>query len=205
MLYDVTAHALVSAASYRITIIVVPLLVSSEVEVLCSVVKKRLRVMQRTGLAVVLLVTVLAGTGCSQDDCNPPSTGDLESVIATIIQAGDSAAPPQITLSNSNVVCRAFSQQQDLLRVVSVVVEYTCNGHPNCQSGTAVEQIESGCQSGSWSNIVFGSSEPSEIVSVPNGANFSTTGRDDCSFCLSTQLAENLGATTDPVTHCVGE
>ena len=124
-------------------------LVSSDVEGLCLVVKKRLRVMQRTGLAVVLLVAVVVETGYSQDDCNPPTASDLETVIATIIQAGDSAAPPQITLSNSNIVCRAFSQQQDLLRVVSVVVEYTCTGHSNCQSGTVVEQIESGCQSGS--------------------------------------------------------
>ena len=160
--------------------------------------------MSNAGL-VCLLVSVLVGTGCSQDDCNPPSTGDLESVIATIILAGDSAAPPQINLLNSNVVCRAFSQQQNRLRYVSVVVQYTCTGHSNCQSGTVVEQIESGCQSGSWSNTVFGSSEPTEIVSVPNGATFSTPARDDCSFCLSTQLAAMQGPTTDTVTHCVGE
>ena len=156
-------------------------------------------------LRTLLLVAVVVGTGYSQDDCSPPGRSDLESVITAIILTGDSAEPPQIILSNFNVVCRAFSQQQDLLRVVSVVVEYTCTGHSNCQSGTVVEQIESGCQSGSWSNIVFGSSEPSEIVSVPNGATFSTTARDDCSLCLSTQLATGQGIPTDTVTHCVGE
>ena len=202
MLYDVHTHALVSAASSHH---IVPLFVSSEVEILCSVVKKRLRVMQRMELAVVLLVAVVIETGYSQDGCSSPSTGNLESVIATIIQAGDSAAPPQINLLNSNIVCRAFSQQQDLLRVVSVVVEYTCTGHSNCPPDTAVEQIESGCQSGSWSNTVFGSSDSSEIRSNPDGATFSTTAREDCSFCVSTQLALGQGIETDTVTHCVGE
>ena len=161
--------------------------------------------MKMSAAKLVLLTAVVVGTGYSQDGCSSPSTGDLENVIATIILAGDSAAPPQITLSDSNIVCRAFSQQQDLLRVVSVVVEYTCTGHSNCQSGTVVEQIESGCQSGSWSNTVFGSSEPTEIVSVPNGTTFSTPAREDCSFCLSPQLAGGQMITTDPVTHCVGE
>ena len=162
--------------------------------------------MQRTGLAVVPLVAVVVGIGYSQNDgCMSPTTSDLEAVIAKIIQGGESAALPQITLSNFNIICRAFAQQQDLLRIVSVVVEYTCTGSGNCPSGTAVEQIESGCQSGSWSNTVFGSREPSEIRTQTPGADLSTTARDDCSVCLSPQLATDQGATTDPVTHCVGE
>ena len=158
------------------------------------------------GLAV--LVVVVIGTAYSQDGCMSPTTSDLQSVISAIITAGDVVAPPQITLLNFAVVCRAFAQQQDFLRSVSVVVEYTCTGHPNCPSGAIVEQIESGCEGGSWSNTVEGSSDPTEIRTQSPEATLSTTAsREDCSLCLSTQLAENLGLgiTTDPVTHCIGE
>ena len=155
---------------------------------------------------VLVLVALLAGTGYSQDGCMPPTTSDLEAVITAIIRTGDSATEPEITVSNFNVVCRAFAQQQDRLRIVSVVVEYTCTNNNNCPSGgTAVEQIESGCDSGSWTNTVFGSSEPSEIRSQSPVATLSTTARDNCSVCLSTQLAGGQGITTDTVTHCVGE
>ena len=107
---------------------------------------------------LAVLVAVVIGTAYSQENgCMSPTTNDLESVISAILAVGESGSPPLITLSNFTVVCRAFAQQQDLLRSVSVVVEYTCTGADTCPSGTAVEQIESGCQSGSWSNIVFGS------------------------------------------------
>ena len=156
------------------------------------------------GLAV--LVAVVIGTAYSQkDSCMSPSTSDLENVISTILAVGESGSPPLITLSNFTVVCRAFAQQQDLLRSVSVVVEYTCTGNSNCPSGAVVEQIESGCQGGSWSNTVLGSSEPSEIRSQSPEATLSTTGRDDCSFCMSPQLASVQGVATDTVTHCIGE
>ena len=134
-----------------------------------------------------------------------PTTSDLECVISTILAAGDSRYPPQITLSNFTVVCRAFAQQQDLLRFVSVVVEYTCTGHSNCLSGTLVQQIESGCQGGSWSNNVHGSytfNQPFYILSPSPQANLSTSGRNDCSFCASPQVFYH---TIDTITHCSGE
>ena len=155
---------------------------------------------------VLVLVAVVVGTGYSQDGCMPPTASDMERVIAAIIRSGDSATEPEITVSNFNVVCRAFAQRQDLLRIVSVVVEYTCTNNNNCPSGgTVVEQIESGCDSGSWSNTVSGSSNPPEIRSQSPVATLSTTAREDCSFCLSPQLAAIQGPTTDTVTHCVGE
>ena len=158
---------------------------------------------------LALLVAIVVGTAYSQDGledgCMSPTTSDLKSVISAILAPSDSGSSLQITLSNFNVVCRAFAQREGLLRFVSVVVEYTCTDHPNCPSQSVVEQIESGCDSGSWSNTVVGSSDSSEIVSVPNGTTLSTTAREDCSFCLSTQLAAIQGPTTDPVTHCVGE
>ena len=162
--------------------------------------------MYSAGLRNLLLVAIMIETGYSQDDgCMPPTTSDLEAVVAKIIQGGESGPLPVITLIRSNIVCRAFAEQEDLLRIVSVVVEYTCTGSGNCPPDTAVEQIESGCDSGSWSNTVTGSSDPANIRTQSPVATLSTTGRDDCSFCLSTPLATDQGATTDTVTHCVGE
>ena len=130
-------------------------------------------------LLILLLVAVAVGTGYSRDGCLTPTSNDLKSVITEIIQGGE----PQITVLNFSIVCRAFAQQQHLLRFVSAVVEYTCTDSGNCPSGgTAVEQIESGCQSGSWSNTVLGSSEPTEIRSQSPEATLSTTARDDCSY-----------------------
>ncbi|CAI8036485.1 CUB and sushi domain-containing protein 3, partial [Geodia barretti] len=83
----------------------------------------------------------------------------------------------------------------------SVVVHYTCSGHNSCPPGTAVEQIESGCESGRWSNRVEGST--SFTRSQTTEASLSTTAREDCSACLSPELASELGITTDSVTHCV--
>ena len=68
-----------------------------------------------------------------------------------------------------------------------------------------MEQIESGCQDGSWSNIIFGSSDPTEIRSQSPQATLSTTGQENCSFCVSPRLATSQGVATDAVTHCIGE
>ena len=159
---------------------------------------------------VLLLVAAVVGTSYSQD-CSPPTASDLEGVISTIINSGDAAASPTITVSDFNVVCQFFTQQEGLLRGVSAVVQYTCTGHSNCPSGTVVEQIESECGFGTdgvtvmWANDVEGSTDPSLIRSQPADATLSTTAREDCSACISPQLANNVVATTDSVTHCVGK
>ena len=82
------------------------------------------------------------------------------------------------------------------------MVEYTCTGHFNCPSGTAVEQFDSQCNSGAWSRSVQGDVDNTRTVNPT--ANFSTTTREDCAFCFSPALASNLRLTTDNVTHCVG-
>ena len=150
----------------------------------------------------VLLVVVVAGV-CPCQDCSFPTNGDLEEVISEIIETGSSSTDAVVNVMRFHPVCLAFGAQQDRYRLVSVVVEYTCSGNTNCPSGTAVEQIESECDSGVWSNTVQGS--VFDTRSVPPDANFTTTTREDCSFCLSPELASNLGPTTDSVTHCVGK
>ena len=162
--------------------------------------------MPSTVFVVLLALFAVVERGSAEnDDCPEPQGTDLENVIALIIRAGDASAPPDITLLNSNVVCRAFGEQQGLLRGVSVVVEYTCTGHSNCQTDTVVEQIESGCLNGAWSNSVGGTTASASIRSPLNGSSLSTTAREDCARCFSTQLAEDQGPVTDRITHCVGE
>ena len=159
-------------------------------------------VMHYTGLTS-LVVAVVAGI-CFCQDCSFPTNDDLEAVIVKVIRSGDSSDPPTVTVAEFHPVCLAFGQQEDHYRLVSVVVEYTCSGHVNCPSDTAVEQIESECDSGVWSNTVLGSTENTR--SVTTDASFNTTTREDCSFCLTAELANNIiSVTTDSVTHCVGE
>ena len=164
--------------------------------------------MHNAGILFVLVAAVV-GTSYSQD-CLPPTASDLEGVISTIISFGD-AAPPTITVSDFNVVCQFFTQQEGLLRGVSAVVQYTCTGHSNCPSGTVVEQIESECGFGTdgvtvvWTNDVEGFTDPSLIRSQTADATLSTTTREDCSACISPELAGFVGATTDSITHCVGK
>ena len=159
--------------------------------------------MRPSALCYILIVAVVAGT-CSCQDCSFPTNGDLEQVIASVIRSGDSSPPPTVTVAEFHPVCLAFGQQQDRYRLVSVVVEYTCSGHANCPQDTAVEQIESECINGVWSNMVLGS--VLDTRSVPPDASFSTTTRENCSFCLTAELANSIiGDTTDNVTHCVGE
>jgi hypothetical protein len=163
--------------------------------------------MNGTELVTLLLVAVVVGSGYSQF-CTIPTEESLkrdleQDVIPLIIQAGDASAAPTVNVSRLRIVCLRFYEQQDLLRGLSVVVQYNCTGHFNCPSGTVVEQIESGCEGGQWSNRVEGST--SFTRSQTTEASLSTTAREDCSACVSPELASTLGVTTDTVTHCVGK
>ena len=161
--------------------------------------------MRNASLKFFLALAVVVGIGYCQP-CSPPTVSDLETVIAAIIQTGDASTVPNITIADFEVVCRAFSQKQDLLRGVSVVVQYTCSGHGNCPMGTATEQIESGCSTtGSWTNNVAGVTDPTHLRTTNPIATLSTPARDDCHSCFSQILAADFDFTTDNVTHCVGE
>ena len=148
---------------------------------------------------IVALLSVLQG-GYSQD-CTPPTAADLENVLKTIIGGANSTAVPVVT--DFQTVCRAYSKQKDLLRAVSVVVEYKCSGHENCPEGMVLEQIESECVNERWSSSVLGNNEG--IRSTTTEASLTTPTRENCSLCLSPELANQMITTTiDVVTHCVG-
>ena len=152
----------------------------------------------------ILLLATLAGI-CSCESCTLPTTEDLEDVIADIIEADDSSSTPTVNVMSFHPVCLAFDDVQDRYRAVSVLVEYRCTGNPSCPSGTVVEQIESECSNGVWSNTVQGS--PEFTRSPTPEANFSTSTRQDCAFCVSPELVKEapLSLSPDNVTHCVGE
>ena len=149
------------------------------------------------------MVATVTQRGFSKS-CTLPKTGEIEKVIALIIGGGD-GAPPDVTLSDYQTVCRAYDKQQDLARAVSVVVEYTCSGHASCPAGRVLEQIESECIAGQWTNSVLGSTAGVHSPTIDHEATLTTTTREDCSFCLSPYLASHRSLTTDIITHCVGE
>ena len=153
---------------------------------------------------VVLVVATVAGI-CSCQKCTLPTSGDLEDVIINTLQSDDSASTPNVNVMSIHPVCLALDDVQDRYRAVSVLVEYTCSGLTSCPSGTVVEQIESECDNGIWSNTVQGS--PEFTRSETTEASVSTSTRQDCVFCVSPDLVKEakLSLSPDNVTHCVGE
>ena len=153
----------------------------------------------------LLLFTLFATSGNCQD-CSYPTNDDVEGVIRKIITSSqESPANPSVNINQFHVICLAFGYQKDLYRAVSVVVEYTCSGNSNCPVGSVVEQIESECDDGDWSLVssVQGSIEDTRSQSPL--ADFSTEMREDCSFCLSPELAGRVSLITDLNTHCIGK
>ena len=148
------------------------------------------------------VLTGMCMTFCSCQECSYPTNDDLKDVIERVIVSGDSSTTLSVNVIKFHPVCLACSAKQGLYHSLSVVVQYTCFGHANCPSGTAQEQIESDCINRRWSNRVLGITENTR--SLTTSANFSTTTRGDCAFCLSPELANMFSLRTDTVTHCVG-
>ena len=156
---------------------------------------------------IVLLAPYLLGFASCQRDCAFPTNSDLEVVITGIIETGDSPATPVINVVRYHPLCLAFSRERDRYRAVSVLVEYTCTGNTNCQGDMLLEQIESECDSGVWSNAVLGNNE--HLRRRDPVSTFSTNTREDCSFCVSPTLANVLiippSYFPDDVHHCICE
>lgn len=165
-------------------------------------------------LQLLCFVQLLLVIGGYCDNCILPTATDLERVLKLIIYNGESTEEFNITISDFNVVCSAYGTQKDSysLRSISAVVNYSCStslptnstclGHPSCNRATVLEQVESECVNGQWSNSVLGSS--ANLRSIITEASLTTKRRVDCYFCLSPELAGNLSFTTDRVTHCTG-
>ena len=157
-------------------------------------------------LVGALVACLLLGTSLvsCQSDCALPTNSDIANVIESAIPSGDNPVQPQITLLNVRHVCRAFSEERGRYRLVSVLVEYMCEGSALCPDGTVTEQFAIGCDSGNWTNSVRGNT--ANIRTENPTATFSTELREDCSFCFSPELADSITAPPpDEETHCLCE
>ena len=156
-------------------------------------------------IVAVLIVVLTAGDASGQIDCPEITEAELETVIKDSIPEHRDLGTPTVDVLDFHPVCLAYGPERDRYRYVSVVVEYTCTGNRderNCPPGTAVEQFDSQCNGGKWSESVQGYVDIARTVNPT--ANFSTPTREDCAFCFSPAIATGLSITTDPVTHCVG-
>ena len=161
-----------------------------------------------------LVVVVAALVGCfvdhasSQSDCAEPTERDFENVIPLVIPDSENPTTPEIDLIDFKPVCLAHSQERGRFRGVSALVAYTCTGNALCPDGTAVEQFEADCDSGSWSHLVRNSGDNTR-TQMPNASFSSTNLRENCAFCYSPKLANVAGLpsdhTPDDENHCVGE
>ena len=154
--------------------------------------------------AVLLLVASLAR---GQLDCAYPTRTDLASVIQNTLRSGDAASNHDINVTAFHPLCLAYSAQKHRYRGISVLINYTCRGPATCPRGeSAIEQFESECEDGRWSNRILGTFSAGSRTIEPT-ASFSTTLREDCAFCFSPELGREVGAPTAPdaVTHCAGE
>ena len=161
-------------------------------------------VMHHKVLTVLVVAAVAVLSSCQE--CDYPTNSDLEDVIKVIILTGDNPSPPIVSVMSFRPLCLAFGVERGGYHVLSVLVNYTCTGNPNCPQGVAEEQIESECVSSSWSNNVASSTDNTR--SEVSEATSATITREDCSFCVSPELIaadDGLTFTTDNVTHCVGE
>ena len=151
--------------------------------------------------AVLLLVASLAR---GQLDCAYPTRTDLASVIQNTLRSGDAASYHDIIVTAFRPLCLAYSAQKYRYRGISVLVNYTCRTCP--RGGSAIEQFESECEDGRWSNRILGTFSAGSRTTAPT-ASFSTPLREDCAFCFSPELGRVVGAPTvpDAVTHCAGE
>ena len=149
----------------------------------------------------VLAVFIASCRMCSASmDCSVPTASDIANVITDIIE--DS---PAISVVELRPLCLAHGRLRGSYRYVSVLVKYTCSGSSHCPTQSpAVEQFESQCIEGAWSNTVAYSTNNTRTANPT--ANFSTIARNDCSVCLSQELidASPYPFTTHTSTHCVG-
>ena len=150
-----------------------------------------------------VLMAVLVDISSCQLDCAYPNGSDVESVISSVIQIGDSPSIPTINVTSIHLVCLAHGDERDRYRLVSFLVQYACSGNANCPFGIVLEQFESECVNGVWDIAVQGSTNHTRTTDPT--ANMSTSPREDCASCLSPDLASAAGLLTDSLTHCIGK
>ena len=165
-------------------------------------------------VVAIVLVTCLLGTGSSQLDCAFPTEDDIRGIIANSFVTGENPVAPTVILVQRpdepypfHPVCLAHSMQRNRYRAISVVVEYYCTGDQTCTEERRTEQFETECASDGniWTNNILDINGANTRTESPI-ADFTTTLRNDCSFCASPDIASQSNApTSEATTHCLGE
>lgn len=154
--------------------------------------------------ASAVVLAFCFGPVLSQTDCTLPTNNDIATLIVSVLQSGHDLNITTIDVTDFQLLCLAYSEEQNRYRYFSVLVEYTCIGNTNCPSGTAIEQLDSQCNSGVWGGV-GGNFE--DIRTQDPIDTSSTFTREDCALCISPDLISILGIpiVADNETHCVGE
>ena len=120
-----------------------------------------MQVISELVVTALLVAGFLGLASCQMPmDCALPTGSEIETVLREIIAFGDSASTPDINVISFTPRCLAVGEQRDRYRAISVLVDYTCTGNTLCpDGGRGEEQIESVCNNGVWSRVVFGSAD----------------------------------------------
>ena len=168
----------------------------------------RTPIAMRSAVFITALAVVhVSNLASAQRDCGYPTTNDITVLIRNTLSSGDAFSLPAVNISSFQPLCLAYSRLQYRYRGLSVLVRYTCTDSSVCPlgGGELVEQFESACENGVWSNRILGSTADTR-TRAPT-ASFETVLREDCAYCLSPELALSVGvpATPNRQHHCVGE
>ena len=156
-----------------------------------------------TALLLTCLLSGCVDVASCQSDCPLISVSAAETVIAGILTTGENSQSPTVDVENFDILCLAQSTERNRYRGVSLLVEYTCTGNANCPTGIALEQIESECVNGVWSNSVLGVTDFTRTTHPHLAPQNATVA--NCAFCLSPDLAATFSLTSDILSHCTGK
>ena len=149
--------------------------------------------------AAFVVALLLSDAAQCQQDCAYPTDEDLAEIIHSAITAGVPFPPVDIYVLNTTALCLSHSLERDRYRHASVLTEYSCNGLSTCSNLTVVEQFVIHCEESVWNSPA----NATNVSMLPLG-NFSTTQREDCTSCITSDMGEMTGVIVDPVTNCVG-
>ena len=145
-----------------------------------------------------------------QTDCPLPDVNVLETQIAYLFARSDIPSIPTIRIDgNVTYVCLQSGMFKDTYRGMSFLARYECSGSRYCPSNVVeTSQFDLSCASwGAWTTDVLGNLEFSDSSFTRDPvADWTTTLRTDCSFCINPLLLEGIGSpiVSDEATHCVG-
>ena len=143
------------------------------------------------------------------NSCTAITPTEVERILSSYITeqtscSGQTNCPPNITLVNMYTNCLSSGPIRGTYSHTTLTVLYTTND----ASIEYTAQVDIGCSNStnSWEASVlrYLASSLDQVIVFGSGREDGDS-RISCSACLSPQLANELGATSDPFYHCVGK